>query len=466
MNKFRMIAAFWLVFLLGFSGGLFVYYTKVWPYGTLKEIERFVRGHLSEDLSLVEKIKNDLDFKPSRHIKVADKGSGKLLTFKEDLVSATHGELTGLSLNPRRTNPKIFVSQSAPAGFRVIYGVFDFKEGLHGAVMLDPKGRVAHVWHTSQKSMDVESPKDTNVFPHGFEIAPDGSIVTAYDEGNTLTKHDYCGNVVWQLDGKFHHSIHFDGKDAIWVWKTVTLEPFWQNNLVKIDYHTGKIIREIPMEKIVEANPNIDIFGILQTTHAHGCTWMTDPWHPNDIEPLPEKWRSHYPEFNAGDLLVSLRNLDLIFVMDADSLKVKWWRQGLVRRQHDADWNDHGTITVFNNNMHRGFSAITEINPLNYESRIIVDGEKYDFYTWWRGKHEMMPDGGCLIASPDQGRVFEVDKQGNIRFEFYNRYSNDGQYLAISEARFLPEDFFKDLPSCNIAGYPCMTKGIKISASD
>ena len=66
-----------------------------------------------------------------------------------------------------------------------------------------------------------------------------------------------------------------------------------------------------------------------------------------------------------------------------------------------------GTISIFNNNMHRGYSNIIEINPVSYIHDIILDGETHNFYTWWRGKHEIMADGGILITSPDQGRVFE-----------------------------------------------------------
>jgi hypothetical protein len=60
----------------------------------------------------------------------------------------------------------------------------------------------------------------------------------------------------------------------------------------------------------------------------------------------------------------------------------------------------------------------------------------------------MMPNGGALITSPDQGRVFETDEEGNITFEFLNIYGDNQEYLAISEAQFLPKNYFKELPQC------------------
>lgn len=432
MNKIRTISLCWLVFLAGFFWGLYVYYAQVWPYSLLENVKNFNAGHAAENLSLVEKIENDFDFKPTRHIKVnsAEKG----------FESKKYNELKGLTLNPRRENPKIFLSHNAPAGYRVILGTFDFDRVLHGAVMLDPEGRVAHVWYISQESLDWETRKDTNVFPHGFEIARDGSIVTAFDDGNSLVKYDYCGNALWRLKGGFHHSITFEGDDVIWCWK--------RNNLVKINYDTGEVLKKIPLQKVMDANPDIDIFGIRQSDTSEGSSWMTDRWHPNDIDPLPEELEQYYPAFSSGDLLVSLRSPNLIFVMDQKTLRVKWWRQGLTRRQHDPDWNDKGTITIFNNNMHRGYSNITELNPITYEYDILIDGETYDFYTWWRGEHQMLPDGSVLITSPDQGRVLETNGEGNITFEFLNTYGDNQEYLAVSEARFVPENFFQDLPQC------------------
>jgi len=443
MNKIRTISLCWLVFIFAFFLAMYVYTTKIWPFHALQQIKHFIVGDVAESLSLMEKIENDLNFRPTRHIKVADKGEGKWMKFAEGFESEKHRELLGLKLNPRRENPRVFLSNRAAKGYRLIYGAFDFDEGLYGAIMLDQDGRVAHVWHTSQEGVSWEHRKDTNVVPHGFAISPDGCIVTAYDNGTSLTKYDYCGNIVWQIEGNFHHSIEFEGEDAIWVWK--------DRSLAKIDYNTGKILNIIPLIKVMKANPDIDIFGILQLDSPSGSKWLsiaTGYWHPNDIEPLPRILEHYYPNFKAGDLLVSLRSPNLVFVMDQKTLKVKWWRQGLTRRQHDPDWNDQGTVTIFNNNMHRGYSNIMEIDPVTYDYRIVLDGERYSFYTWWRGEQQRMPDGGFLVTSSDQGRAFETDAEGNVTFEFLNTYKKNEEYMLISEALFLPNDFFKELPRC------------------
>ena len=450
-HRIRSVAICWLIFITAFISGIYLYSAQLWPYPLVKQLEAYLRGNEGEQTTLMEKISNDLDLRPSRLIVNSDIQA----TATPDLK-----ELTGLPLNPRREKPKIFLSDSAPSGYRAILGVFDFNEHRFGVILLDPQGKIVNVWQVSQENVSWDHPSDSNVFPHGFEIAPDGSILVAFDEGTSLVKYDFCGNELWRLQGRYHHSIAFDEGGDFWVWCSTNSEGHKGNWFRKLNTATGETIREFSVHKVVQANRDIDIFGIRAKDTANGSEWFWEgggPHHPNDIEPLPKELERHYPDFSAGDLLVSFRSVNLVFVIDPDTLKVKWWRQGVTRRQHDPDWNDSGTITVFNNNMHRKYSNIIELDPATFKHRVLLDGEKYNFYTWIQGKHQRLPNGGLLVTSSQQGRVFEVDGEGNITFDFLNIYAEDkakkaykGEkgMLILSEARFLPTNFFGELPQC------------------
>ncbi len=433
---------------------MYIFTARVWPYPVLKEVMAFVAGHPAEETSIAEKLENDLDIKPSRHI---EKTSG----LAEFTPNEDAREITGLPLNPRRKNPRMFLSPDAPRGYRVIYGAFDFTDSRHGAILIDPDSKIANIWQVSQDGLPWKHLEETNVFPHGFEIARDGSIAVSFDSGSSLIKYDYCGNRVWARSGGFHHSIKFDGNGALWAWGDVgkpqsdTIHINGQS-LMKIDYASGKLSRIFDIVDIIRTNDQIDILGILQDDSGPDSRWLGpdgDVWHGNDIEPLPESLVRHYKDFNAGDLLVSFREPDIIFVMDPKTLKVKWWRQGLARRQHDPDWNDKGTITIFNNNTNRSYSNIMELDPVTMKHRVLLDGADYQLYTKTRGTHQYLPGGGLLITSPQQGRVLEVDSEGNVLFEFLNIYGKDAQgavnYMPVSDARLLPEDFFVELPKCD-----------------
>ena len=156
--------------------------------------------------------------------------------------------------------------------------------------------------------------------------------------------------------------------------------------------------------------------------------------------------------------IVQGRQLDAVldtpqhFVVDPDSLKVKWWRMGPWRRQHDPDWQQDGRITVYDNNMHRSPSRIVAISPQTFRTEILANGTDLDFYSWNRGQHQITPGGNLLITIPNQGRVIELDQDGEIVLEFLNSFDQgSNENLLVSEALYLPEDFFEfeEFPSCD-----------------
>jgi len=470
----RIISLCWLVFLLGFGIGVYIWASETWPYPALKALQEFIAGHPEEETSVLQKLKSDFDIKPERHLakikpfkgirrKAARPQEGlrgplAYPTIEVGFVPNERAwELEGLPLRARREKPRIFLSGSAPRGYRAIYGVFDFLGSRHGVILLDPRGKVVRVWKTTQEVLPWWHPKDVNIYPHGFEIDRDGSIFVAFDGGTSLIKYDYCGRMLWAIKGGFHHSIDLDGSGALWTWGDYGVLSTYGRKMVRIDSRTGKLLRQFHLMDVINANPEVDVLGILQEATSVGSVWMSADlgviWHVNDVEALPKELEPYYPGFKAGDLLVTVRSPDLVFVMDPETLKIKWWRQGLTRRPHDADFNGRGTITIFDNNMHRGYSRIVEIDPVSFKHRTIVQGRRYDFYTEIRGKHQLLPNGGVLITSTGQGRVFEVDASGNVVFEFLNIYGvgEDGtmEYLNVSEAKFLHEDYFTRLPRCD-----------------
>ena len=436
----RGLAVIWLVLLAGFMAGLYVYATRCWPYPLVRSVEAWLSGEGGATLG--DKLANDLGLSPARHLVRAQ--------YRPPQERPFH-DLAGLPLNPRRLAPKLFLSPDAPRSLRVVFGAWDFEGNRYGAVLLGPEGKVRHVWRVSQEDVSWEHRPDANVFPHGFAVDPEGSIYVGYDNGSSLTKYGWCGNIIWRLKGHYHHSIALGDDGALWVWGPTPGQPGSHKCLLRINRATGEVERAITLPQVMAANPDIDLFGVRQVDREDHSEWVEDgggPWHPNDIEPLPKALAPAFPQFAPGDLLVSLRSLNLIVVLDPANLKVKWWRFGLARRQHDPDWNPDGTITIFDNNMHRGWSRILAVDPKTYARRTVLEGSKHGFYSHIQGKHQMLPTGGLLITSPQQGRVFEVDRAGKVVLELLNVYDDAGRLLNLSEAVSLPLDYFRELPKC------------------
>jgi hypothetical protein len=162
--------------------------------------------------------------------------------------------------------------------------------------------------------------------------------------------------------------------------------------------------------------------------------------------------------FGAGDLALSLREQNMVLVVDPDSGEIKWWKIGPWVRQHDPEFRKGGTIAVFNNNIYRSVfkngsqisdtpiprvSNILEVNPETNEHRVIYGhGKGQELLSVLRGNHEPTRGGGFLITEFEGGRVFETDSQGRVIWEYINRYSDD-EVLEVTGARIYPQSYFE-----------------------
>jgi hypothetical protein len=410
------------------------------PFHALQKAKHYLLGPpdgMAE--TVVQRLLNDLGFMPYR-----------LMLSHQTSQERDYTEHTVPGARQRRERG-LLVHRAAGAhdGYLAVCGTFDFQEGLHGVLLLDSRGRPVHRWVVSERGLSGAGGQgEENQFPHGLAVLPDGSIIVSFDNGSSLQRLDWCGNRLWVRRGEYHHSISLDGRGALWV-----LGP-GPNLLSKISVANGETLATVDLLEVMEANPGIDILGLRQYDFQSGYQWFDDAggrWHANDADPLRPEMAGSFPGFEAGDLLVCLRSLNLLFVLDPETLRIKWWRMGEWRRPHDPDWSPDGAIVTYDNNMHRGFSRITKLWPGSLRREVLYEGREEDFYSWQRGKQQVLPGSNLLITVPMQGRVLEVTDRGEVVFELVNAYRRENHAkLALSEAVHLPRGYFEfpRLPSC------------------
>lgn len=341
-------------------------------------------------------------------------------------------------------------------GWRVIAGALQIHGSLQtAAVLLSPDLEIVHYWPLIEDAeIEAEYGPPLRKMPHGLSVLSDGSVIYNFDGGASLHRKDKCGRTIWAIPGDYHHSVTPDDTETtVWTHRDEhTGDHAERMHLVQVAIADGKVVKDITAAAIIAANPDIDILELrrLHTPDDYGNSrarlgpWMHDPIHLNDIDPLPRNLAERFPMFSPGDLLVSARELNLLFVMDPATLAVKWWQIGATIRQHDGDWNVDGRISVFNNRMSRGYSTITEIDPASLARTVAVDGRSLDLYSRHRGSHQSLPNGGWLISSTQQGRVVEVSPTGDVALDFYNRMTMDKSvYTILSSSVFLPEGTVK-----------------------
>lgn len=333
---------------------------------------------------------------------------------------------------------------NAPRGWRLLVGGFALGgEVRNAALLLSPDLEIVQVSVLDEVAVGGQQPRPAHEkFPHGVARLPDQSTVFTFDGSISLQRFDRCGERLWAVPGEYHHAVTA-ADDGASVW---TLR---KDSFVQVAVEDGTILREFSAEDVIRANPDVDILEIrrkhpnaihLNSRDTEG-RWLDDPFHFNDVDPLPAALDDAFAMFDPGDLLISARSLNLVFVVDPDDLRIKWWRAGEVTRQHDPDWQLNGEITVFNNRMSRDASEIVAIDPGTMQGRVVVDGRDHDFYTRIRGKHAVLPDGHMAITSAQQGRAFEVDDRGDVVLEFLNlKPGDDGVRYVLSELQWLGDD--------------------------
>ena len=363
-------------------------------------------------------------------------------------VLRTSGDLS--HFQPIKSKPGIHIQgpvvradQAALArasGWRVLVGGFVIDgEFTHAALALSPELEIVKVWKLHEENIQGEEPRPPfGKFVHGFTILEDGSVIFAFDEGVSLQRFDACGRRIWSTGGFFNHVVTLD-EDEKFVWTLraeVVDKKLVHETVVKVATATGEIVRRITMDDIIAANPTLHILDIRADDRNYvrenprntSEEWLDDPFHLNDVEPLPAAIADRFEGFEAGDLLLSARSLNLVFVVDPDTLEVKWWRMGAWRRQHDPDWQPTGEITVYDNRMSLDYSRIVGVVPASQSTRVVFDGRSVDFYSRIRGKHQITKAGNLLITSPQQGRVFEVDPNGQMVLEILNPKPGSDQF--------------------------------------
>lgn len=316
--------------------------------------------------------------------------------------------------------------------------------------LIDMEGKIIHSWPINLPSILPGGPAVE--FIHIATALPDGSLLINFDDVTAMARIDACGVPIWsKTDQVYHHSIE-RADDGYWTWQDSNWEGGQNQRMVRFDPETGEIKESIDLAKdVVAKSPE----NATLLTIPEGFKFNPKPdkdvdpdiLHPNDVEALTAAMAPAFPEFHTGDLLISLRNINLLAVIDRKTHEVIWAQYGPWKDQHDADFNPDGTITVFSNNIDRNRSTIIAIDPKTNKAWDKFYGTEVNFNSFIMGKHQHLPNGNWLITSPMEGRVIEVTDQGKMVREINNVL--DGTYNSIvTYGEFLPEGYFKTLPTC------------------
>ncbi len=294
------------------------------------------------------------------------------------------------------------------------------------AYLIDNEGRTVHSW-----SAEVS---DGAGWQH-VEVDQQGDLFVII-KGQALLRLGWNSQLRWRLEGRYHHDVAPTPSGDVWAAvrraEVVSLAgrrlPVITDSLVRLSA-TGETLQEIPLLPLLGDSVlpwRTDL--IVEMTAQYGDPLAAlahlqpgkapDLFHLNSIELLGGAGAALGA---ADDLLISVRELDEVVVLDAQSGELRWrWGRGKLDAQHHPTMTARGSMLIFDNGRRRGWSRALEIDPTNggivWQYR---GSEEAALYSHSRGAAQRLANGNTLITESDAGRAFEVTAAGEVVWEFF-----------------------------------------------
>lgn len=377
-----------------------------------------------------------------------------------------------------RVGARVVRGERMEPGLTLVASVWEDFGWKPGLKLIDRRGRTVHRWPVDPTAIfsesysgrrDLSDAAERSV--HGAHLFRNGDILVNVEYVGTA-RLDACGNTVWKLMNGNHHSIARADDGSFWIpefrRETPPTSPDYPDGFPGLD---GSFYYHDYLARVSEGGKVRDRISVLDILYGNGLerylahtsggglsiNYRPDLTHVNDIEPLAESVADDYPLFEAGDLLVSLRQLHLVFVVDPDTEQVKWHAHEPFIHQHDPDFTGNGWIGVFDNNQDGtrrgtmlGGSRIVALHPAADSMKIPFPTRHSEpLYTHVQGKWQQLPNGNILLTESGAGRVVEVTSDGRTAWEWFVEPYGESKIPEVTEGTRYP------VTAERVASWPC-----------
>lgn len=337
-------------------------------------------------------------------------------------------------------------------GYTLLYG-----RAVKGVELVDMKGTVVHKWFLQPGKLwpspsNIKVPREPQAQIRNAHVYPDGSLIAVFHwewltpYGAGIVKVDKDSNVIWKYAEHAHHDLYIDHSNG---------EIY--GVIHEIAKKAPKGYEDLPfpslMDYVIRLSPDgrelqrVSVFDALTTSgyvpalyyekDKGGEKW--DLFHTNSVMKLEPEIADKFPMFKAGQVLLSLREPDLLAVLDMSKKKVVWAMKGYWHMQHAARFLDDGTIMLFDNKGHRTIkgqsSRILIIEPTTGKTVwYYATNTQKGFNSPYSGSVQKLDNGNILISSSLQQDIFEVTPQHEIVWD-YERLPHSKNYLLAYRYR-------------------------------
>ncbi|MEE2939963.1 MAG: arylsulfotransferase family protein [Planctomycetota bacterium] len=326
-----------------------------------------------------------------------------------------------------------YATGTAPPALRtgVVRSVEELEPGLtllcHGnaaaAELVDERGEVVHRWALPYAELPDAPPLegDHQIPWRAVELLENGDLI-AIHSGRAMVRVRADSSLVWARYERFHHDvIARSGGVGLALARTERIveevqgeAPIVDDLLVEFDLATGEPLRSLSLWEALAASPFAELFARLTVREG-------DVMHANGLALLDAAFCASLaaPGVEAGDVLVSMRDLDLVVAVDLDAGRATWVTSGpgtsRWRGLHDptpwVDGDGAPHLLVFDNL--GGPGGTSRLLDLRLEDESIAwsyEGTPPGaFDSLFCGTVERLPGGHILTAESMAGRVLIID---------------------------------------------------------
>jgi len=269
-------------------------------------------------------------------------------------------------------------------------------------IIFDMNGRIVHSWPEVRATSRARLSREGRLAVIGTD--------------NLIKEYDWDGNLMWYF--QFPNESDFAHHDLIRL----------KNGNILILAMDGKTHTDYLWE--VDSQRSV-VWEWRINDHKHDFSgWDYESAHPSHCNSIRELPKNRYfdagdTRFRPGNILVSARNLNTIFIIDKETGDIVWQYSKGLDHQHEAVMiergkRQEGLILVFNNglkdlNAYRR-SLVQTIDPIKNE--VAWDyGSKF-FFSVVGGTAQPLPEENILVTSSNSGRAFEITPDGRIVWEW------------------------------------------------
>ncbi len=291
------------------------------------------------------------------------------------------------------------------------------------ARLVDLEGREQHRWrYPFERAFPQKEPTIETPFFRRAQLDRAGNLYAIYQGGGLIVL-DHTSRLLRKIDlATFNDfSLAADGTLHLLIKEAKRLNeiraegPVLEDSVVVLDPR-GREVQRISLLTALLDSP----FAALFEPHSPQPK-KADILHANTIEVLDGTGAARVPWLAAGNLLVSLREIDTIGVVDPRTRRFVWAQRGPWDGQHQPTVLPSGKILLFDNRPRERFSRVLEFDPRVGEiTWLYPSNPKITFTSPEAGSAQRLPNGNTLVTESERGRAFEITEAGEIVWEFHN----------------------------------------------